>query len=258
MFKTILLTVTLLSFAFGFQLPKTAHAQGGGESMDSSGFVEIREFIPDIVLDVRYFGAHNFMGVPVRGYERETLLVSREAALALRAVQADLRELSLSLKIYDANRPQRAVNQFIEWARDLDDTATKQEFYPEVSKSVLFDEGYISARSGHSRGSTLDLTIVPLPTTAQPVWKMDTQVDCRAAAAVRYADSSLDMGTGYDCFDTMSWTADTSVSPQARANRMLLKSVMERHGFRNYEREWWHYTLENEPFPDTYFDFPIR
>jgi len=228
------------------------------DSTDKSGFVRVEQAVPSIVIDMRYFGEHNFMGRRITGYRRPVLYVTREAAEALSAVQADLLAFGLSLKIYDAYRPQRSVNDFIAWARDLDDQATRAEFYPTVSKENLFDEGYISARSGHTRGSTVDLTIVPYPPPLEPAWDRDHLVACTEPAGVRYSDNSLDMGVGYDCFDTLSWTEDDRVGPVQRAHRLLLKTVMEKHGFTNYPREWWHYTLADEPFPDTYFDFPIE
>ena len=221
-------------------------------------FVRLDEAIPTIIVDMRYFGDHNFIGSRIDGYNAPVAYLTKDAAEALAGVQEELMSLGLSLKIYDSYRPQRAVNQFIEWARDLDDTGVKAEFYPNVAKNELFREGYISPRSSHTRGSTLDLTVVPYPGPAEPAWLISEQSACTLPSAERYADNSLDMGTGYDCFDTLSWTDDTRIGAPARAHRLLLKSLMEKYGFRNYSREWWHFTFENEPFPDTYFDFPVE
>ncbi len=224
----------------------------------SDGFVLVKDAIPTIVLDMRYAGQHNFIGRPIEGYQAPNAYLTREAADALAKVQDELLTLGLSIKIYDSYRPQRAVNHFIEWAMDLSDTAVKEEFYPGVAKTDLFSEGYISERSSHTRGSTLDLTIVPYPPPAEPEWFIEQQQPCTLPAENRYADNSLDMGTGYDCFDTLSWTDDDRIGPSERAHRLLLKSLMEKYGFRNYAREWWHFTLEHEPYPDTYFDFPVQ
>ena len=234
---------------------------GGSWSQESAvpiEFVEIRDVIPTIVLEPRYSIQHNFIGKRIDGYHTDKVYLSRVATVELLEVQKELLELGLSLKIYDAYRPQRAVNHFIEWAKDLEDTAVKTEFYPDVAKKDLFSEGYISERSSHTRGSTLDLTIVPYPAPPQEPWTKDRQRACTLPADERSHDNSLDMGTGYDCFDMRSWTADDRVGARQRAHRLLLKSLMEKHGFRNYAKEWWHFTLVNEPFPDTYFDFPIE
>jgi len=222
------------------------------------GFVLVEDVIPTIVLDMRYAGQHNFIGRQIEGYHAPIAYLTREATDALAKVQKELLTLGLSIKIYDSYRPQQAVNHFIEWARDLNDTLVKEEFYPGVSKLDLFSEGYISARSSHTRGSTLDLTIVPYPPSALPEWSAEEQQACTLPAESRYADNSLDMGTGYDCFDTLSWTDDDRIRPSGRAHRLLLKSLMEKQGFRNYAREWWHFTLKDEPYPETFFDFPVR
>lgn len=211
-----------------------------------------------IIIEARYHGPHNFMGRPVEGYEAPKCLLTRPAARALAAVQAELRAFGLSLKTYDCYRPQRAVDHFVRWAADPADTVARQEFYPTVPKDRLFSEGYIAQRSGHSRGSTVDLTIVPLPPATQPHWKPEAQVPCTAPAGTRFADNSLDMGTGYDCFDELSHTENGATGAEARRNRLLLRSVMEKHGFRNYPQEWWHFTLVGEPFPDTWFDIVVR
>ncbi len=164
-----------------------------------------------------------------------------------------------SLKVYDCYRPQRAVNDFVAWAKDLGDVRMKGEFYPRVEKSRLFEDGYIAAKSGHSRGSTMDLTIVRLPARpTRPYVPGEPLVPCWAPKAERFPDNSVDMGTGFDCFDTLSHTLDPRVTGVQRANRLLLKSAMERAGFVNLAEEWWHYTLRGEPYPDTYFDFPVR
>lgn len=222
------------------------------------GFVEIREVIPDIILDLRYLTNHNFLGVPVEGYKSEKCFITKKAADSLAKVQAELKRFGLSLKIYDAYRPQRAVNHFVRWAKDLSDTLTKKEFYPTIDKSRLFEDGYIAEKSGHSRGSTIDLTIVPIPLPYQPAFDVNDQCECFESIDKRFKDNSIDMGTGYDCFNVHSHTENPELTPQQRANRLLLKSLMDKYGFKNLPEEWWHFTLRNEPFPITYFDFEIE
>lgn len=222
------------------------------------GFIEIREVIPDIILDLRYLTEHNFLGVPVDGYKSEKCYITNAAADSLLKVQQELKRFGFSLKIYDAYRPQKAVDHFVEWAKDLADTITKKEFYPTIDKSRLFIDGYIAEKSGHSRGSTIDLTIVPLPLASQPEFEMNNQCECFRPIDERFRDNSIDMGTGFDCFNELSHTENPGLSYQQRANRLLLVSLMEKYGFKNLSEEWWHFTLKNEPFPDTYFDFDIE
>ncbi len=252
------------------------------------GFVEIREVIPDIVLDLRYTTNHNFLGVPVQGYKAEKCYITKAAADSLAKVQAELRKFNLSLKIYDAYRPQRSVDDFVRWAKNLSDTLTKKEFYPTVEKSRLFVDdfvrwaknlsdtltkkefyptveksrlffdGYIAEKSVHSRGSTVDLTIVPIPLPHQPEFDINNQCECYESVDKRFKDNSIDMGTGFDCFNELSHTENPNLTPQQRANRLLLNSLMDKYGFKNLAEEWWHYTLRNEPFPQTYFDFVIE
>jgi D-alanyl-D-alanine dipeptidase len=222
-------------------------------------FVHIEEVIPDALLDIRYFGEHNFLGVNVDGYYASTCILTRQAAQALANVQKDLAPFNMTLKIYDCYRPQQAVDHFVRWAKDIDDTKTKKEFYPTVDKRNLFRDGYIAERSGHSRGSTVDLTIVPLPAPIQPAYKAgDPLKECYLPAGVRFADNSLDMGTGFDCFHQLSHPENKDLGPQQRSNRLLLKTLMAKYGFRNLPEEWWHFTLNNEPYPDTYFNFPVK
>ncbi|MCX7635283.1 MAG: M15 family metallopeptidase, partial [Syntrophales bacterium] len=223
------------------------------------GFVEIRDVVPDIVMDIRYYTAHNFVGTRVDGYHAPKCYLTRPAAQALAAVQADLLPFGFSLKIYDCYRPQKAVDHFVRWAKMRDDTLTKAEFYPLVDKRNLFKDGYIAARSGHSRGSTVDLTIVPLPVPPQEVYVPHERLRaCYLSREERFGDNSIDMGTGFDCFDERSHTVSARVGLEARLHRALLKAVMERHGFVPYDKEWWHFTLKNEPFPERYFDFDIQ
>lgn len=222
-------------------------------------FVDVSTVIPDLVLDMRYTTAQNFIGKPIDGYRAPKCYLTKRAAKALKRVQDDLRPQGYSLKVYDCYRPQTAVNEFVRWGRDLKDTKMKARFYPNVRKSRLFRDGYIARRSGHSRGSTVDLTIVPVPVPPQPVFDPSAPlVSCEKPKAERAPDNSIDMGTGFDCFSVRSHTASRKIGKDQRANRKLLKSTMSKHGFRNLRTEWWHYTLRNEPYRRTYFDFPVE
>ena len=230
-----------------------------GQSRMPESFVDITEVIPDVMLEIRYWGEHNFVGTRVDGYLAPKCILTKAAAQALSGVQKDLKPFSLSLKIYDCYRPQQAVDHFVRWAKDLDDTKMKKEFYPTVDKRHLFRDGYIDSRSGHSRGSTVDLTIVPIPAPPQPAYVPGQPLfECTLPAGERFADNSIDMRTGFNCFDELSHPANPNVAVAQRANRLLLKTLMEKHGFRYYDKEWWHFTLVNEPYPDTYFNFPVK
>ncbi|SDB20996.1 M15 family metallopeptidase [Bauldia litoralis] len=198
-------------------------------------FVNIVDVIPDVIVEARYAGYFNFVGRPIDGYEAPACLLTRLAAEALARVQAALKPYGFGLKVFDCYRPERAVAAFVRWAEDVDDIRMKPEFYPELDKDALFDKGYIAAKSGHSRGSTVDLTVVTLP-----------------------AGVEVYMGTGYDFFSERSWPDDPQQPSEARGNRLMLTSLMQLHGFKPYPYEWWHFTLADEPHPDTYFDFPVK
>ena len=205
-----------------------------GSSM-SEQFVVVNDEIPSLVFDIRYYSNDNFLGTKVRGYESAKCILTRPASEALKKAQRDISEAGYTLKIFDCYRPQQAVDHFVEWVRDADDQKMKAEYYPNEDKSQLIEKGYIADKSGHSRGSTLDLTLVESSSSAE-----------------------LDMGTPFDYFDALSNTDDPRISEEQRRNRQLLKSALENHGFVNYDKEWWHYTLKDEPYPDTYFDFPVK
>lgn len=226
---------------------------------DESAFVSITDVDPTILVDARYFSEHNFLGTRIAGYEAPRCLLTKQAAAALAQVQAELRPMNLTLETYDCYRPQRAVDQFVTWAKDLGDVKMKQEFYPTVDKANLFRDGYIAEKSGHSRGSTLDLAIVALPAAdPEPYRPGDPLRECFLPAEQRFHDNMLDFGTGYDCFDPAAHTANPAVGGTQRAVRTLLAELMAEYGFANLPEEWWHFTLKNEPFPQTYFDFPVR
>ncbi len=222
-------------------------------------FVDVKEVIPSIVLDIRYYTPHNFVGERIDGYDAPKCLLTRQAGETLKNVQEELGRFSLSLKLYDCYRPQTSVNEFINWADDPADTKMKEEFYPDVDKKDLFTRDYIARRSGHSRGSTVDVTIVPIPTPPEePYIPGQRLYPCDWQAEKRFKDNSIDMGTGFDCFSELSHTESSQVNVQQRLNRLALKSSMEKYGFINLKSEWWHYTLDDEPYPNTYFDFVIE
>ncbi|MGW1013076.1 M15 family metallopeptidase [Streptomyces termitum] len=221
-------------------------------------FVALDSVDRTILREVRYTTAHNFMGEPVDGYRQPVCLLTRPAAEALHRAQVRLLARGYALKVYDCYRPQRAVDHFVRWARDLADERMKGEFYPLVAKDRLFADGYIAERSGHSRGSTVDLTLVRLPAARTRAYVPgEPLTPCFGPYGERFPDSSLDMGTGYDCFDTLSHTEDPRITGEQRANRQMLKGALEAEGFVNLPEEWWHFTFRPEPFPSTYFDFPV-
>ncbi len=233
-------------------------ASPSGASEMPKGFVYLRDVDPTILQDVRYASANNFVGKTVPGYEAPECVLVKQAAEALKAVQAEFREKHLTLKVYDCYRPARAVKAFVDWAKLSDDPKAKSTFYPELEKRALFP-GYIATVSSHSRGATVDLTIVPLDAAAERVTPpAGAATPCTAALGTRAPDTSIDMGTSFDCFDAKAHTNVSGLTPEQQANREMLVNVMSHHGFKNYEKEWWHFTLENEPYPDTIFDFPIE
>ena len=226
------------------------------KQQDSSDFVAITDVVPDAILEIRYYGTYNFVGTRIDGYLAPTALLTRRAADSLKAVSDDVIRQGYRLKIYDAYRPQMGVDHFVRWAADVADTTMRRYFYPDVDKSRLFELEYIMAKSGHTRGSTVDLTLFDMTT-----------------------EKEVDMGGTFDWFgpeshpdfcgnpETGQYTGDNSksptnpkrsITPQQFANRMILRQAMLRHGFKPLDSEWWHFTLKDEPYPDTYFTFPVK
>lgn len=204
-------------------------------STDPSGFVNISDVVPDVILEIRYYSTYNFIGDRIDGYEMPFALLTKEAAKALKDAGNELIKSGYMLKIYDAYRPQRAVDHFVRWAEDISDTRMKKIFYPAVSKKNLFSLGFIAGHSGHSRGSTVDLTL------------FDMTKGCDA-----------DMGGYFDYFGEISHSGYKGITKEQSDNRQLLKETMMQNGFLPLEEEWWHFTLKDEPYPCTYFDFPVR
>ena len=223
-----------------------------------SGFVYLADIDSGIVQDLRYAGLHNFVGRRIAGYEAAECVLTEKAASALARAQARLSAQNLSLMVWDCYRPERAVADFVSWSKIAGDTRMKAEFYPHTEKSRFFALGYIAQRSGHSRGSTVDIGIVPKDVTAPLVFDPAQPLrSCIAAKAARFDDGTIDFGTGYDCFDERAATRHPGVGRQARANRELLRSTMEGAGFEPYAKEWWHFGLAEEPFHNRSFDFPV-
>ncbi len=242
--KIFLLSVVCCFALFACEEKQTA------ENEDTTGvenFVNITDVVPDAILEIRYYGTYNFVGKRIDGYQQPTAMLTRQAADSLLAVSNDLKQMGYRLKIYDAYRPQMAVDHFVRWGKDLNDTLMKRYFYPNVDKSRLFELDYIAEKSGHTRGSTLDLTIFDMNT-----------------------EKEVDMGGTFDWFGTEShpdcggnpetgvYRPNDTISEVQFNNRMVLRNAMMRHGFKPYSSEWWHFTLKGEPFPDTYFNFPVK
>ncbi|MEV7089273.1 M15 family metallopeptidase [Streptomyces sp. NPDC093085] len=250
-------SVALLVVAVGAPGAGAAAGRSGARAAPPE-FVALRTVVPTVIEEMRYPTPHNFVGEPVDGYRQPLCIVTRQTAEALRTAQRALLARGYSLKVYDCYRPQRAVDHFVRWAADLQDERMKAEFYPRVDKSRLFEDGYIAEKSGHSRGSTVDLTLVRLPAVpTRPYVPGEALTPCYGPRAQRFPDNSVDMGTGYDCFDTLAHTDDPRIVGEQRAGRQLLKSSLEAVGFANLPEEWWHFTHLPETFPDTYFDFPV-
>lgn len=215
--------------------------------MDCSGFVNLSDVVPDAFIEARYFATYNFVGARVDGYLEPVVLYTREAAAALKEVSDDVKAQGYRLKVYDAYRPQCAVDHFVRWGRDLADSLMKPYFYPEQDKAFLFERGYIAEKSGHTRGSAIDLTLFDMTTGKE-----------------------LDMGGVHDWFgieshpdyggnpDTGEYTGGVQITEEQFRNRMILREAMLRHGFQPYDCEWWHFSLKDEPYPDTYFTFPVK
>ena len=204
-------------------------------SDDSAGFVSIGEAVPDVILEIRYYATFNFIGERIDGYEEPVALITREAAQALKNASEDLARQGYRLKIFDAYRPQKAVDHFMRWAKDPDDIRMKPYFYPELDKKDLIPQGYIAEHSGHTRGSTVDLTLFSMKT-----------------------EKEADMGGPFDYLGALSHPDFKGITEEQHENRMLLQRAMVRSGFRPLAEEWWHFTLADEPWPDTYFTFPVR
>ena len=203
-------------------------------TMDPSRFVLLAEFVPSIIQEIRYYSTYNFIGDRIDGYEEPCAVLTKEAARALKSVSSELNVMGYRLKVFDAYRPVIAVKHFVMWGIEDTDIRMKPFFYPDLEKEELFLKGYIATRSSHSRGSTVDLTLLDMKTGKE-----------------------VDMGSPFDMFSEVSHPDYKGITKEQYDNRMLLQSVMMRNGFEPFDTEWWHFTLRDEPFPDTYFEFPV-
>lgn len=219
---------------------------------DASQFVNITDVVPDVILEIRYFGTYNFVGKRIAGYLQPTALMTKRAADSLRAVSEDVMKMGYRLKIYDAYRPQMAVDHFVRWASDIPDTLMRRYFYPEVDKSLLFVQDYIAAKSGHTRGSTVDLTLFDMTT--------EKELDMGGTFDWFGKESHPDFGGNPETgeFNGKPSPAGRTITEEQFRNRMILRAAMMRHGFKPIDSEWWHFTLKDEPFPETYFEFPVK
>ncbi|MCR5776807.1 MAG: M15 family metallopeptidase [Lachnospiraceae bacterium] len=209
-------------------------AEYKSENMDPSGFVVLADFVPDIVQEIRYHSTYNFIGSRIDGYEDPCALLTKEAARALKSVSNELIVQGYRLKVFDAYRPACAVKHFVLWGIEDQDIRMKQYFYPELEKQELFAKGYIAKQSSHSRGSTVDLTLLDMKTGKE-----------------------VDMGGPFDLFSEVSHPDYKGITDTQYENRMILQNVMVRNGFNTLDCEWWHFTLKDEPYPETYFEFPV-
>ena len=229
------ITLTILLFSCKTMTNNSSVASDAlNISNDSSGFVLLSDAVPDAILEIRYYSTYNFVGKRIAGYEEPIALLTKEAAIKLKEVSDELIEKGYRLKIYDAYRPQMAVNNFVDWAKDVNDTKMKKYFYPNLDKEVLFPQMYIMEYSGHTRGSTVDLTLFDMNT-----------------------EKEVDMGGTFDYFGKESHPDYKGITDEQYNNRMILREAMVSHGFKPLETEWWHFTLEDEPYKDIYFNFPI-
>lgn len=199
-------------------------------------FVYLKDIDPTIIQEMRYATKNNFLGRPAISYLSQSCILTRDAAVNLKNVQQAIRAQGLSLKVYDCYRPMNAVIDFVHWTLQPDDPQSKQKFYPNVAKNTLFRDGYISRMSGHTRGSTVDLTIVN----------------------AKLGQNDLEMGSTFDFFDTSSHFNARNISDNAHRNRVFLRNIMRAHNFEPYESEWWHFTLKNEPYKNSYFNFNVQ
>lgn len=238
-----LLTILLGLCLKGFALP--------------ADFVYLAQAVPTIQQDIRYASPYNFVGYPIPGYDAPQCIVTEQTAIALAKVQAHLEKQGLGLKVYDCYRPAMAVDAFLRWSQLPGMDSMQIAFYPNLKKNQLFKLGYVASPSGHSRGSTVDLTVVPLNSKIPQHPSHQQLRACTASANTRNADNSLDMGTGYDCLDEAAHVFYPGLNATQREHRLLLRQAMLAAGFVPYDKEWWHFTLKQEPFPNQYFQFPI-
>ncbi len=251
-FSFLLAATSIFIFNVDIAIPQEARAKG---------FVYLHEIDPTILTSPRYYSNENFVGTPVDGYKRSVIIITKQAADALKKAHDELKRDGYTLVVYDAYRPQQAVNHFMRWSENVNDQIKKSHYYPRVNKADVFELGYVAKRSGHSRGSTIDLTIIKNNQTLHAIEeKKRTLLDGYTITILD--DGTVDMGSSFDLFDTASHFENNLITEEFKTLRTYLKNIMEKHGFKNYAEEWWHFTLKNEPFPatkdDSYFDFEVE
>lgn len=245
-----------LNFIMGFQL-----CFAMSEEARSKGFVYLHEVDPTILVSLRYATYENFVGKPVDGYKKPVAIMTKQTAEALKKVQEEVKKDGYSLIVYDAYRPQQAVDHFIKWSEDINDQSKKSEYYPRVNKADVFNLGYVAKRSGHSRGSTVDLSLIKDGKLVHEIKERDRKLLDGYTIKI-LDDGTLDMGSSFDLFDAASHYENSLIKDKFKKLRTYLKNVMEKYGFENYSDEWWHFTLKNEPFPadkdESYFNFVVE
>jgi D-alanyl-D-alanine dipeptidase len=220
-------------------------------------FVYLKDIEPTIIENLRYFSNENFMGRKIDGYKANRVILTSEAAIALVKIQQELLKNGYSLVIYDAYRPQRAVDFFMKWSKDSNDQVAKEKYYPDINKADVFKLGYVAEKSGHSRGSTVDLSIIRIGDSLKPITFQKRQL--KNGSIIPFLDDgSVDMSSSFDLFGEASHHDSNLIETEFLARRNYLRGIMKKNGFNDYPEEWWHYTLKNEPFPDTYFDFVVE
>lgn len=250
--RKIIFTSLLLSVQLICALSKEAKEKG---------FVYLNEIDPTIILSPRYYTNENFVGKPVDGYKKPVIILTKQAAEALKKVNDEVKKDGYTIVVYDAYRPQTAVNHFMRWSKDSNDQAKKDHYYPRIAKDKVFELGYVAEKSGHSRGSTIDLTLIKNEDKLHEIREID-RVLLDNYKIKLLDDGTVDMGSSFDLFDIASHYENNLIPQEYKKKRTYLKTVMEKHGFKNYAEEWWHFTLKNEPYPadkdNSYFDFPVE
>lgn len=227
----------------------------------SKGFVYLHEVEPTIQLSLRYNSNENFLGRPVKGYRKNYCILTRQTAQALKKVQEDVKKDGYCLVVYDAYRPQKGVTNFMDWSKDINDQVKKDQYYPRVDKARVFELGYVAEKSGHSRGSTIDLTLIKLGEKVHDIKVSDRKL--MDGFTIKFLDDgTVDMGSSFDLFDVASHYENNVIDPVYKELRTYLKNIMEKNGFKNYAEEWWHFTLKNEPYASdkdsSYFNFAVN
>lgn len=247
--KTIIISIISIIFIFGMSIFINKNKM-------PDDFVYLSDIDPTIIQSTRYYTENNFLARVVNGYQSKEMMCTKSAAEALKLVQGEMNSKGYNLVVYDAYRPQRAVDDFIKWSKDSKDQAAKLYYYPYIDKENVFELGYVAKKSSHSRGSTFDLSIIPLQNEVTPI-KAYIRTLTNGQEIYFLDDGSVDMGASFDLFHEISHHGTNLITKEQEQMRNLLKDTMKKYGFNEYQEEWWHYTLSNEQYPDTYFNFVV-